>query len=227
MTTDRAGLLDGLPLITRVVPVGGRVGDLAITAVEDQTALVAAAARFVEVPFGLVLWDSAVAMAMAVGQGAIEVRGRAVLEIGCGVGLAGIAAARAGARVAQSDHEPAALELAAINAAANGVTTQRHLSDWRRPDVPDAARRPGLILGADVLYDHAMFEALANLFAATLAPAGVIWLADPMRPHTQTFLDAMAAQGWSIQTQRAAAVTGGHGVRPVALIKLLRQGSIG
>jgi predicted nicotinamide N-methyase len=101
------------------------------------------------------LWPASVALADALLNGKVWLPSgtQPVLEIGCGVGLAAVAAAMAGqgqARVMATDREPRALQLTRANADANGVgplVETRNL-DWREPP-PDRFR---LILAADCLY---------------------------------------------------------------------------
>ena len=63
------------------------------------------------------------------------------MEIGCGLGLPGIAALSKGLRVTFSDYDPLALRFAADNARANGFTDFKVLQlDWRHPPA-DAFRQ--------------------------------------------------------------------------------------
>jgi release factor glutamine methyltransferase len=59
--------------------------------------------------------------------------GERVLEIGAGLGLAAVLAARAGARVVATDVVPAAVETIRVNAALNGVTLDARLGDCYEP----------------------------------------------------------------------------------------------
>jgi release factor glutamine methyltransferase len=59
--------------------------------------------------------------------------GERVLEIGAGLGLAAVLAARAGARVVATDVVPAAVEVLRANAALNGVTLDARLGDCYAP----------------------------------------------------------------------------------------------
>jgi len=59
--------------------------------------------------------------------------GERVLEIGAGLGLAAVLAARAGARVVATDVVPAAVETIRANAALNGVTIDARLGDSYAP----------------------------------------------------------------------------------------------
>jgi release factor glutamine methyltransferase len=59
--------------------------------------------------------------------------GERVLEIGAGLGLAAVMAARAGARVVATDVVPGAVETIRANAALNGVTIDARLGDCYAP----------------------------------------------------------------------------------------------
>jgi len=59
--------------------------------------------------------------------------GERVLEIGAGLGLAAVLAARMGARVVATDVVPAAVETIRANAALNGVTLDARLGDCYAP----------------------------------------------------------------------------------------------
>jgi len=59
--------------------------------------------------------------------------GERVLEIGAGLGLAAVLAARAGAVVTATDVVPAAIEAIRMNAALNGVTIDARLGDGWEP----------------------------------------------------------------------------------------------
>jgi release factor glutamine methyltransferase len=60
-------------------------------------------------------------------------RGERMLEIGAGLGLAAVLAARAGARVVATDVVPAAVEALRVNAQLNGVTVDARLGDGYAP----------------------------------------------------------------------------------------------
>jgi predicted nicotinamide N-methyase len=74
------------------------------------------------VPFWATVWPAAQLLARVVQAEPAWVRGQTVLDLGCGSGVAGIAAVYAGAtRVVAHDIDPVALALAAKNAMANAV----------------------------------------------------------------------------------------------------------
>ena len=75
------------------------------------------------VPYGIVLWPAAIALAHEIATRAL--RGTRVLELGAGTGLPGIVAASLGARVVQTDRQDVAPYVCKLNAQRNGVTVDR------------------------------------------------------------------------------------------------------
>lgn len=74
-----------------------------------------------EAPFWATPWPGGIALARLVLDSPDYVRGRTVLDIGCGSGIAGIAAASRGGRVVLNDADPVALSVARLSAEANSV----------------------------------------------------------------------------------------------------------
>nr|WP_189657638.1 50S ribosomal protein L11 methyltransferase [Pseudomonas sp. RW3S2] len=103
-----------------------------------------------EPPYWSFCWASGLAMARYLARHPEWVRDKRVLDFGAGSGIAGIAAARAGAReVVACDLDPLALDACRANAALNGVTLGYSDDFFAEGD------RFDLILVADVLYDRA------------------------------------------------------------------------
>jgi predicted nicotinamide N-methyase len=164
--------------------------------------------------FGLAEWCLTARMAPGV----------SVLELGCGTGLVGIAAAKAGACVTLTDYNQEALAFARMNVTANLRDNQRanvivSSLDWRTP--PGVARFD-LILGADILYDRNVFPALAALLCASLRPGGMVILADPGRAVAGEFLRAIAEEGFTV-TQSAVTVMSRPDRARVTLCVLMRM----
>ena len=146
-------------------------------------------------PYWAVLWRSGVALAAELDG--LALRGRRVVELGCGLAVPSIAAARAGAEVLAIDANLEALTLVARNAAANGVRVETAILDWAEPD--DLLRRApfDLVLAADVLYQRASVAQLLSLLPR-LAPEGFV--ADPGRPGGDAFLE-QARRRWRVETR--------------------------
>lgn len=183
-----------LPLESFALDIDGRRWNL--RAVRDQQALLDMAERFAHVPYGLLLWESAVVMAEVLAARGNRLHGMTVLELGAGVGLAGLVAANRGAVVCQTDHEPVALAVAADNARRNNVrTVTPRLADWRHWSDDS---RYDLIIGADIVYERQAQPFIAAIIERNLAPAGRALLTDPGRPHTLEFLAHLEDAGWRI-----------------------------
>lgn len=116
------------------------------------------------------------------------------LEIGCGLGLAGLAALSKGMRVIFSDYDLTAVAFAERNARINKFKnfTSRPF-DWREP--PADLCVP-LIIGSDLTYEERNHDALLNLFELVLMPKGTILLTDQDRPATPAFIERMVQRGW-------------------------------
>ena len=146
-------------------------------------------------PYWSVLWRSGVALARELDGTAL--RGLRIVELGCGLAVPSITAARAGATVLATDACAEALELAARNAHANGVRVETAKVDWAEPDELVTRAPFDLVLAADVLYERANVAVLLSLLPR-LAPQA--WLADPGRPAIDAFLE-QAGRLWPIETR--------------------------
>jgi len=152
-------------------------------------------------PYWEVLWRSGVALARELEEEPL--RGLRVVELGCGLGVPSVVAARAGANVLATDVAPEALELVRRNAEANGVSVETATADWAAPD--ELVRRGSfdLVLAADVLYERAAVAQLLSLMPR-LAP--VAWLADPGRPATEAFTEQARRRDWLVETRERGVV---------------------
>lgn len=140
-------------------------------------------------PYWAELWPSARSLAEVLPA---SLTGRRVLELGCGLGLPSLVAARRGAVVLATDWAGEALELLALNAGRNGVAVEVSLLDWT--DVPAtlamlAERGFDLVLAADVAYETRNVAPLAALFSQLGCE---ILLADPGRAAGAALLGRVA-----------------------------------
>jgi ETFB lysine methyltransferase len=108
-----------------------------------------------------------------------------VLEVACGLGLAGIAALAKGLHVTFSDVDATAVKFAALNAKLNGFTNfSTRPIDLRNPpdDLPY-----DVILASDLLYEQRMVEPVVEFLNVALRPAGYALLTDPDRISARSF----------------------------------------
>ncbi|HXG09507.1 MAG TPA: class I SAM-dependent methyltransferase [Gemmataceae bacterium] len=128
------------------------------------------------------------------GEGALE-----VLEIGCGLGLPGIAALSRGLRVTFSDYDATALRFAAANARRNGFEEFRTLQfDWR---YPPADLKASVLLASDLVYEMRNVAPLVALIKRVLLPGGLCLLTDADRAPAHLLREMLAAEGLAFTTQ--------------------------
>jgi predicted nicotinamide N-methyase len=149
-------------------------------------------------PYWAELWSSAVALAHDVSLRSL--RGKPTLELGCGLGLPSIAAARAGGRVLATDWSPDALTATAANAQLNGVEVETMRCAWAEPEAIVERGPWPLVLASDVLYEARNVERLLVLLPPLVDETGLVLLSDPGRVPAERFLAAAAEQGWIIRS---------------------------
>ena len=148
-----------------------------------------------EPPYWAHLWPGARCLARLMTVQA-ECSGRRVVEVGCGLGLAGIAAAMRGATVTLLDSAHDALRFAQASAALNTCRVGTVRTDVRHAGV----RGPfDYCLAADVTYDPLLQVALADFLAAHLASGGRAWCAESVRTFDQGFRHACERHGLQVR----------------------------
>jgi predicted nicotinamide N-methyase len=130
-----------------------------------------------------------------------------VLELGCGLALPSVVAARAGAEVLATDGHTDAVAFAAHVLAINEVAGEVAHVDWAEHGEQLVERGPwDLVLAADVLYPSENVNAASRLFHRLVAPTGTLILADPNRKGAQGFLAAARAR-FNLTSDRGADVS--------------------
>lgn len=177
------------------------------------------------------VWPAAANLAYLITREASLVRGKRVAELGSGLGVAGLTAAKKGAStVTLIDREPYALHCAMATAercgletgpvpsstsgptGANGVVSAS-VSDW------GALAAEGLVvdvvLASEVLYDPAEAAPLAAAAARLLSEGGTLLLADPAKGRAVSAraaaADALKALGATVSEVPLDAAPAGDG----------------
>lgn len=115
------------------------------------------------------------------------------LELGCGLGLPGVAALKAGIAVTFSDYDATALRFAAESARLNGCPDFKLLMlDWRDPP-PETY---DVIIASDLTYEERNIEPLVALFKRVLAEDGVVLLADQNRRFADLLTRTLTKNGF-------------------------------
>jgi predicted nicotinamide N-methyase len=123
-----------------------------------------------------------------------------VLEIGCGLAIPGILAARAGADVTVTDCHPDVPIFLERNLALNAVQGVNFLhADWRSGwTLPSPTY--DWIMGSDVLYDKEHAPTLTRWLGVPGQRTSRVTITDPGRPYLQEFVTGMVRAGWTEST---------------------------
>jgi 2-polyprenyl-3-methyl-5-hydroxy-6-metoxy-1,4-benzoquinol methylase len=172
--------IDGL--LHECVIVGDRTFRIArpgnADTIQDHPAVIALFADHGYMPHWTDLWPAARMLAKAILREDWR-PGLAALEIGCGLGLPGIAALACGLKVTFSDCDRTALHFASLNAQSNGFEDFELLPlDWHNPV---AERQFPVVLGSDLIYELRNVDPLVGLIRRVLAPDGICLITDENR----------------------------------------------
>ncbi|MBD3827421.1 MULTISPECIES: methyltransferase domain-containing protein [Stenotrophomonas] len=130
----------------------------------------------------------------------VDIAGKRILELGCGLGLSSLVLAHRGADVVASDHHPLAESFLAYNAGLNDLPAI-HYRDlpWELPDT--TLGRFDLIIGSDVLYERGHGVQIAAMMERHARPDAELLLTDPGRGNVGGFSRAMALQGYAVSEE--------------------------
>ena len=186
-------------------------------------------------PYFGTLWPSARGLARWLGEHPTWLRGQTVLELGCGLALPALVAARLGARVVAVDRHPDVRPFLARNTALSQVAIEHLQVDWSDHDELGALQRRlgaiDLVVGSDLLYEGELAASLPLAVDALCGGGARMLLADPGRPHLQAAITALERRGFTSRLEIRAVpgtlddtgVDGGTGrTQEVFLFELVR-----
>ena len=140
-----------------------------------------------------VIWPSGDALANV--MFAHDVRGKRILEVGCGIGLASLVLNHRGADITATDRHPEVRSLLAINSTLN--------EDKEIPFIRTAWSDPrtelgefDLVIGSDLLYETEHVEELASFIDNHAKPHCDVIIVDPGRRQRGRFKKQMAQRGY-------------------------------
>lgn len=136
------------------------------------------------IPYYAELWPSAIALAKYLVESGQCFSGSRIIELGCGLGLPSLVAAKKGASVIATDFHPHNEQFLKRNLVLNQVASVSYRAlDWACPP-PDL--HGDILIGSDLLYDERNIDILVNCSDRLCAGDGKIIIADPGRRHLQT-----------------------------------------
>ena len=146
-------------------------------------ALEAAAGHQIDAPFFAVAWPGAQAVARVLLDRTFDVDGAVVVDLGCGNGLASVAAKIAGAaRVIGVDIDPLAVAVTSLLAAAHDVQVEAVVGSLLDDAIEDIIAGADVVLAADLVYNRELGAVLARRARHWLTAGKRVVLADSGRP---------------------------------------------
>ena len=175
-----------------------------------------AAGQSMHLPYWAELWDSAMGIALHLADTAsrFDLRKCSVLDLGCGMGLSGAAAAGLGARVLFADLESPGLLFARLNSLPWRRRVRTRQLNWQRDRLNE---RFDLIIGADILYEKAQWPFLEPFWRAHLKESGTVLLGEPGRSTGDMFQDWIGDRGWALERLEQPVTTRERPIRLFAL----------
>jgi len=145
-------------------------------------------------PYWAELWPASLALARWLCQAGIQPPPRRTVELGCGLGVVGVALARLGWRVESTDFVEDALIFTYHNAQINRAAGNFRVGylDWSNP----VGQPCECLVASDVVYERKNHPYLARVLRKLLLPGGRFFLSDPQRQPTRHFVEMLIKQGY-------------------------------
>lgn len=145
-------------------------------------------------PYFGVIWPAARALSEHVARMGTWLAGKTVLEVGCGLALPSLVAAKLGARVVATDFHPDVPKFLHRNVELNGVKIDYRELDWRDENAELGVY--DFVIGSDILYEASHPKDVAKALARHCKRESHIILADPGRVYLQSAVKAIEEQGF-------------------------------
>lgn len=141
------------------------------------------------------LWPASKALARAVKR--IDVEGRRIIELGCGLGLPSLVLRSRGADVTASDRHPLSAPFLDYNAALNKVASPSYLDlSWDPADLDPNIGQFDVIIGSDILYEPNHAEMLAALVNRLASANAKVLITCPGRGYRNRFSRLLQSNGF-------------------------------
>lgn len=147
-------------------------------------------------PYFGVVWPAARAVSEHLARMGSWLEGKTVLELGCGLALPSLVAAKLGAKVTATDFHPDVPRFLERNLELNTLSQEnlRYVDyDWRKDS---SLGEFEFVVGSDILYESSHPERVARALSAHCARGSHIILGDPGRVYLQSCLDALVKLGF-------------------------------
>lgn len=142
-------------------------------------------------PLWAKIWEGSLLLASRLAARAVDPDER-LIELGAGLGVAGIATAAFGHDITITEYDVHALAFLEANCIENQCHAARVCRlDWHNPELEE---RFDVIMGSELIYKESDFTIMRALFLKLLNPGGEVLLAGEVRQTNKAFLDCMQSE---------------------------------
>ena len=139
------------------------------------------------------VWPTSIVMALKLGE--LELEGKRVLEIGCGIGLSSIVLHRMGVDITASDYHPQAQDFLDRNIIGNKLPPIKYQTGNWETENPMLGKFDVLI-GSDILYQPAHAQQVSRFIDLHSNDGVQVMIGDPGRENRSRFTQCMIALGY-------------------------------
>lgn len=147
-------------------------------------------------PYFGVLWEAGIGLCQHLST--LDLNGKKVIEIGCGLALPSFLISRMGGNVIATDFHADVPLFLRLNQEKNQTYFPYKVMNWRN-EIERTRTDLGLfdyVVGSDILYESQHPLEVAKALIALLKPQGKILLSDPGRAYIQKFITSMNECGF-------------------------------
>jgi predicted nicotinamide N-methyase len=159
--------------------------------------------RPLRMPYWAAVWESAAGVGQHLQSRFDSLQEMEAMDLGCGMGLAGMVMASMGGRVLLGDIETAALLFASLNVLPWADRCRVRRIDWQTDRLRESF---DLIVGSDVLYERAQWDFIEPFLRHHLKPGGQVVIGEPGRLRAEEFPAWITSRGWSLSTDAQSVV---------------------
>lgn len=147
-------------------------------------------------PFWVKIWEASIVLADHLIQIGIQ-KDQKILEVGAGMGIAGLFLSAFGYDVTITDYDEDALELLRINAKQNNLNNVSVVKlDWNDPDIKG---KYDIICGSELVYKEVDIAPVINLIQRYIRPKGVVFLSHDLQRKSMIKFIEMISSSFEIK----------------------------
>ena len=151
-------------------------------------------------PYWAEVWPASLALARWLCERTPPMASSWTRELGCGLGVVGLALAALGWKVEATDYVEDALVFATYNAQKNRLSDRHRVAylDWSNP----VGRACDCLVASDVVYEKKNHVYLNRVLRVLLKPGGRFYLSDPQRWSAERFVELLLRQNYTHRVEK-------------------------